>query len=277
MNPRGYALVLTGATGGLGSAFARAVATSCRAMALVARDAGRLDELRAELAARHPQLGVIVVDADLTDPAARRRVRDVAAALPGGPNLLVNAAGASRFASFESQTEEEVERQFAVNLFAPMHLTRQLLPLLRAAPRAQVVNVGSIFGHLGYPGFTAYCAGKFALRGFSQSLRRELADTTVAVRHFAPRAIRTPLNSPAVDAMNAELGTAVDSAGHVAAALVGFIDGNAWEQKLGLAERFYVLMNQIFPAAIDRAIRGQLPVIRRHLGPSRMPALSKEE
>ena len=68
-----------------------------------------------------------------------------------------------------------------------------------------------------------------------------------------------------------------DSADLVASALVDFIGGGAWERKLGLAERFYVLMNQIFPAVNDRAIRGQLPVIRRHLGSVRMPALSKEE
>jgi short-subunit dehydrogenase len=59
-----------------------------------------------------------------------------------------------------------------------------------------VVNVGSTYGSIGYPGYASYCATKFALRGFSEALRRELADTRVGVLYVAPRATRTSMNSP---------------------------------------------------------------------------------
>jgi len=140
------------------------------------------------------------------------------------------------------------------------------LPLLKRAPRAQVINIGSIFGYLGYPGFAVYCATKFGLRGFSQALRRELSDTAVTIRYFAPRAVRTPLTTPAIAAMNRELGTAEDAPEAVADALVAFIAASAWERKLGIPERLYVLLNHLLPAINDRAIRSQLRVIRRQLG-----------
>src|SRR6185295_4615375 len=115
------------------------------------------------------------------------------------------------FHEFESQESDAVERLLDVNLLAPIQLTQALLPLLMSAPKAQIINVGSIFGYLGYPGFAVYCATKFGLRGFSQALRRELSDTQIAVRYFAPRAMRTPLTTASISAMNRELNTKEDA------------------------------------------------------------------
>ena len=78
------------------------------------------------------------------------------------------------------------------------------------------MNVGSIMGYLGYPGHAAYCASKFALRGFSEALRRELADSPVRVLYLAPRATRTAMNGAGICALNAELGVAMDEPAAVA-------------------------------------------------------------
>jgi len=266
MSDSGHRLVLTGASGGLGQAFATALAAKASAMVLVGRDPARLKSLQKSLASSTPRLFVQTVTGDLTAEAVRQRVLDAARALPGGIDLLINAAGINDFRDFEEQPGATIERLLAVNLLVPMQLTQLLVPLLKLAPRAQVVNIGSIFGYLGYPGFAAYCATKFGLRGFSQALRRELADTTVAVRYFAPRAVRTPLTTPAISAMNRELRTAEDAPESVARALVAFLATDAWERKLGIPERIYVFLNHLLPAINDKAIRGQLRVIRKQLG-----------
>ena len=91
-----------------------------------------------------------------------------------------------------------------------MLLVHELLPHLKAQPQAHLLNMGSVFGNIGYPGYAAYSASKFAMRGFTEALRRELADTRVRVHYLAPRATRTPINSPAVQRMNAELKVAMD-------------------------------------------------------------------
>lgn len=257
--------LVTGASGGLGRAMAQALAARSSAMILAGRDAASLDALKRALSAAHPQLSVDAVSGDLTDRAARQRLADAAGALAQPIDLLVNNAGANDFHAFDRQSAEAIERLVAVDLLAPMLLTRALLPLLKRAPRARIVNVGSVLGYIGYPGFCAYCAAKSGLRGFSQALRRELADSNVDVRYFAPRATRTRLNSAAVSALNRALGTREDDPAHVARALLRFLDAGSHERVLGFPERLYVLFNQWAPWINDRAIRARLPIIRDHL------------
>jgi short-subunit dehydrogenase len=263
--------ILTGAGGGIGRAAAAVLAPMARAMVLVARDERRLATLRDELSLAHPGLHLTVVAGDLTDRTTRARVRDAAQALPGPPDLLVNNAGINEFRAFESHDAADVARLLEVNLVAPMQLTRELLPLLLSAPAAQIVNVGSVYGYLGYPGFAAYCASKFGLRGFSEALRRELSDTAVDVRYFAPRAARTAANGPAVAALNRELGVREDAPEAVARELLKFLGSTAAERRLGFPERLYVLVNQLLPRVTDAAIRGQLPTIRKHLTGGALP------
>jgi short-subunit dehydrogenase len=250
---------------------AAALADDCDAMLLVGRDAARLRELQHALRSKYPALVVQVVAGDLTGSATHQRVYDAAQLLPGSVDLLINNAGANEFHEFESQRPDAIGKLLEVNLVAPMQLTQKLLPLLKAAPRAQIVNVGSIFGYLGYPGFAVYCASKFGLRGFSQALRRELADTAVAVRYFAPRATRTALTTPAMSTMNRELRVHEDTPEHVARMLVRFLATNAWERKLGFPEWFYVLLNHLLPRLNDGAIRAQLKTIKKHLPVARRP------
>jgi len=191
--------------------------------------------------------------------------RDAAAALPAPLDLLVNNAGITDFHAFESQSDATLERLVAVNLLAPMQLAHDLLPLLRRAPRAQIGNVGSIFGYIGYPGFAACCATRFGLRGFSEALRRALADSAIAVRYFAPRAIRTALTTPAIAALNRALGNQEDEPEHVARALLRFLEAGGAERRIGFPERLYAWLNRVLPALNERALKAQLGTIQRYL------------
>jgi short-subunit dehydrogenase len=244
-----YRAVLTGASGGIGRAMAAALAPHCDSLVLVARDPGRLP------------FGHTAVAADLATAAGR----DAVARAATDANLLVNNAGVSEFIGLAEQPDAAMERIFAVNVLAPMQLTRRLLPALLAQPAACVVNVGSIMGHLAYPGCAAYSASKFALRGFSEALRRELADTRVRVLYLAPRTTRTAMNGAALDALNAELGNAADAPETVAAALLALLENPSREKLLGMPEALFARINQVAPGLVDRALRRQLPRIRRHL------------
>ncbi len=256
--------VLTGATGGIGAAFAAALAPRCASLLLVARDRGRLETLAARLQQDRPALRAIAVPADLATAAGRAAVADAARTLPGGIDLLVNNAGIGDFAWFEAEAEADIERVILTNLLAPVLLTRLLLPLMRRGARASVVNVGSILGDIGNPGNVAYSTSKYALRGFSEALRRELHGSGVQVQYLAPRATRTPLNSAAQDALNAELGTGCDDPQTVARALLRLIDGGRAEMHLGWPERFFVRLNRLLPSVVDRALGKRAAVVRRH-------------
>ena len=148
-----------------------------------------------------------------------------------------------------------------------MLLVQALLPLLHREPQAAVVNIGSTFGSIGHPGFSAYCASKFGLRGFSEALARELADTGIVVSYLAPRATQTDLNSAAVVDFNHAAGNAVDPPAVVAAAVLDMLRTGQTRRWLGWPERFFAWLNQAFPSLVDRALRSQLGLIKSHAKP----------
>jgi len=268
----GYHAVLTGASGGIGAEIADALASRCENLILAGRDEGRLGTLADRLSRRHDTLRVSTVAGDLTDESTLQRIEHAARAMAKPPDLLIHNAGVNEFHEFETQDEATILRMLNVNLYAPIAVSHRLLPLLKAATRAQIVNVGSMLGYIGYPGYAAYCASKFGLRGFSEALRRELSDSSVMVRYFAPRTTATPLNSPAVSAMHRDLRTAQDTPRLVAERLLRFIGTTAGECRIGFPEKLYAFLNRLIPAITDRAIAGQLAVIRRHLPATRPSA-----
>ena len=254
-----YRAVLTGATGGIGAAIARRLVAQADMLILVGRDRERLALLARELSGTPVQ----IICGDLCEAGT---IAAVAEATRGsGVNLLVNNAGVGAFHAFDTQDPAAIRRLIDTNLVAPMLLTQALLGQLGLASAAQVINIGSVFGALGFPGFAAYGAAKAGLAGFSQSLRRELADTSIAVRHFSPRATRTAINSSAVNAMNRELGTAEDTPDEVAEAFMRFLASASAQHTVGAKERFFVLLNKVMPHLPDNAIRKQLVQIRKHL------------
>lgn len=255
-----YRAVLTGATGGIGQAIAAELAARSDWLVLAGRNAAALERIARAVGPTRAH----VVQGDLTDEQTLAAIERTAREL-GGANLLVNNAGAGDFHAFETQPAASIRSLMETNLLAPMLLTQRMLPQLRAATAAQVINVGSLFGQIGYPGFAAYGASKAGLRGFTQALRRELADTRIAVRHFVPRATRTAINSDTVNAMNRELKTQEDAPERVAREFARFLDSNAWETTVGGKEAFFAFVNRILPAMPDKAILGQLPVIRKHM------------
>ncbi|WP_095128452.1 SDR family oxidoreductase [Pseudomonas sp. Irchel s3h14] len=250
-------VVLTGASGGIGLAIATALCASGAHVLAVARHREPLEPLLK----RYPK-NVCWVGADLTVLAERREVLAEAESM-GRINLLINAAGVNHFAMLEQLDDNEINAMLAVNISAPICLTKILLPLLKQADSAMVVNVGSTYGSIGYAGYASYCATKFALRGFSEALRRELADTRVSVLYVAPRATHTSMNSPAAQALNDALKANVDDPQTVATAVIHAIAGGRRDLYLGWPERFFVRLNSLLPHLVDRGLRKQLPLIRR--------------
>lgn len=257
-------ILLTGASGGLGQDLARELAGAGAAVLLAGRDAVRLAAIKAELGASADS-----VVADLT--TAQGIAAANAAARAFGVNVLINNAGVGAFGLFDQQAWPTVEQVLATNLEAPLRLTQALLPWLKAQPAAAVVNVGSMFGSLPYPGFAAYSAAKAGLRGFSQALRRELADTPVAVIHIAPRVIDTPLNTEAVNQLNRALKNNSDSSQAVARQIVAALRHGKGEHHFGFPERLFAWLNGFAPSLIDRGLAGQLAIVKQHAPSSEQP------
>ncbi len=258
MKLEGKLVLLTGASGGIGEALAQELAAQGAHLLLHGRRASALERLRKELP--HPERHQTVI-ADLGSPQERAKLLQHPA-LDEGLDVLINNAGCNQFAWLEDQSSEQVERQLLLNVEAPIQLTRMLLPRLRKP--AVIMNVGSSFGAIGYAGYSVYCASKFALRGFSEALGRELEGTGIQVLHFAPRATRTRLNSEAAYEMNAELGTHTDSPQDVAEEAVIALCNETRRSWLGWPEKLFVRLNGLLPGLVDRALARQKPIIERY-------------
>jgi short-subunit dehydrogenase len=120
-------------------------------------------------------------------------------------DVLINNAGIAVGGTFEQVCEAHFDRVMAINFDSVVSMSRAFLPLLKQQPEAQLVNVSSLFGLVSPPGQTAYCASKFAVRGFSNSLRHELAGSSVGVTVVHPGGVSTGI---ARNALGAEIGNA---------------------------------------------------------------------
>jgi short-subunit dehydrogenase len=178
-NLSGRRALVTGASSGIGRALSIELARRGADIVLLARREDRLAEVAAEIC----RLGrrAVPVVGDVTDPAARRRALDSSRGELGGLDILVNNAGIGAHGRFADADPARLRPIFEVNFFAPVELIREAVPLLRDGRQSIVVNVGSILGLRGAPHKSEYSASKFALHGFSEAIRPELAQLGIDV------------------------------------------------------------------------------------------------
>lgn len=262
MNLEGCRILLTGASGGLGSAIAESLAAHGARLALAGRRRDALEILARRLHSMPAQAHII--EGDITDAAQRREMAESARAQLGGIDVLINNAGTLEFTLFVKQDPVSIERIMHTNLLGPMLLTWEVLPYLLAQGKGRVVNIGSTFGTIGFACFTSYSASKFGLRGFSEALRRELDGSGVGVTYVAPRAARTAINNATVMAMARELRMNMDPPEVVAQAVVHALQQDLDEAYVGFPESFFARLNALLPRLVDRALRGQNVVMRRY-------------
>jgi short-subunit dehydrogenase len=187
----GGTAVVTGAASGIGAALAAQLAARGSDLVLLDRDAERLSAVADRIRAAHPVRTVVTTVLDLADDEATTRVAGELAAAHPEVTLLVNNAGVALGGRFDQVTAEEFDWVMAINFRSVVRLTAAFLPVLTARPGSHLVNVSSIFGIFAPPGQAAYAASKFAVRGFSEALRHELAENGVGVTVVHPGGIKT--------------------------------------------------------------------------------------
>jgi len=187
----GGAAVVTGAASGIGEALATQLAARGSNLVLVDRDAERLGAVADTLRTAHPGLAVDTYVVDLSDDEATDRFATTLAVEHPETTLLVNNAGVALGGRFDQVTLEEFDWVMAVNFRAVVRLTHAMLPALKAHPGSHLVNVSSVFGIFAPAGQAAYSASKFAVRGFTEAVRHELAENGIGVTVVHPGGIRT--------------------------------------------------------------------------------------
>jgi NAD(P)-dependent dehydrogenase (short-subunit alcohol dehydrogenase family) len=188
---KGRIAVVTGAGSGIGRAIAVALSSRGCHLALADIDEAGMAKTAEQIAAQ----GVRVSQhrLDVSDAGAVAGFPDQVIAQHRGADLLVNNAGVALGGTFEQVAESDFEWLFAINFWGVVRMTRAFLPLLRRSEEGHIVNISSIYGLIAPPGQTAYAASKFAVRGFSMSLRHELQGTGIGITAVHPAGVATSI------------------------------------------------------------------------------------
>lgn len=186
---RGRTVVITGGSRGLGLVLAREFAKEGARLAILARDADELERARADLAERGAD--VIAVPCDVTDQRRVEWALGTVVDVYGQIDVLVNNAGVIQVGPFETMTVEDFDNALRSHFWAPLYTTLAVLPEMRRRGMGRIVNISSIGGKISVPHMLPYGASKFALVGFSEGLRAELAKEGILVTTVIPGLMRT--------------------------------------------------------------------------------------
>lgn len=213
--------LITGISSGIGAALAEAALARGDHVTGTSRQEEALARFEASAPGRATGLR-----ADLGDGLSIRRLTQDA--LAHGPvDILVNNAGQSLFGAFEEISVEETQRLFDLNVFGPWRLTQALLPHFRQRGQGLIINISSGCGLTGTPGLSAYCASKFALEGFTESMAQEVAGFGIRTMLVEPGAVATRFISDGTQETKARLPAYDFLSGQGKSVLQGYYDGAA--------------------------------------------------
>jgi short-subunit dehydrogenase len=264
----GGVAVVTGAASGIGAALARGLAAKGCNLALADRDATGL----AKSAAVAREKGVKVSEhvLDVSDAKAIAAIPEQVLAQHGRVNVLINNAGVALGGTFAQTDLADFEWLMNINFYGVVRMTHAFLPYLQREQKAQIVNISSIFGIIAPPGQTAYCASKFGVRGFSESLRHELIDSSIGVTVVHPGGIATNIaesarnpkgvNSDEVERRRKRARQMLTLSPDIAAAtIIDGIETRAWRVLIGSDAKKVALIQRLFPVRYWNVIRRGAP------------------
>jgi len=186
---RGRVVAITGGSRGLGLNLARGLAAQGAKLALIARDEQELERAQREILALGA--GCFTVQADLRVQSEAENAIEQIAAHFGHLDALINNAGVMQIGPLEHMKQADFENAMAVNFWAGLWCARAAIPHLRASGNGRIVNIASVGGQVAAPHMAPYIASKFAMKGFSDALRNEVAKDGILVTTVCPGAIRS--------------------------------------------------------------------------------------
>jgi short-subunit dehydrogenase len=268
MNLRNRTAVITGAAGGIGRGIAKSLAR--RGCHLALGDVNEAELARTAEMVAAPGLRISQHRLDVADRAAVAALPAQVLAQHPGVDILVNNAGVAIGGTFDQVSETDFEWLFEINFWGVVRMTRAFMPALKASDDARLVNLSSVYGIISPPGQTAYSASKFAVRGFSNALRHELASSKVGVTVVHPGGIATSIAKNArvpkgvsADEMERHLKTAAklmtlppDTAGEI---IVVGIENRKARVLVGSDAKMIALIERFFPISYMKHIEKLKP------------------
>jgi short-subunit dehydrogenase len=249
-------MLVTGASSGIGEATARLFAREGYRVAIGARRRDRLETLASEIQANGGQ--ALPVAADLT------RLEDIQSLVKttldhyGQIDVLLNNAGSGRLDWLENlDPVKDIEAQLRINLVAVIQTAREVLPHMIQRRSGYIVNMASMAGQVATPTYTVYAASKFAVRGFTEALRREVGVYGIHVSAIYPGGVRTEFSEHTGDKRKTGRTTPASlrlDAAEVAQAVLSIVRRPRRGLVIPWPMRFFVWLNVLFPGLVDYLI-----------------------
>jgi short-subunit dehydrogenase len=245
----GSRMLVTGASQGIGRALVLAALAKGAKVLAAARQQSLLDELAAE--AKNPNLAIVA--ADVTSPDDRAKMVAAAQEKFGGLDILVNNAGIGATGHFADSDFDNLRKIFEVNFFGLTETTRIFLPTLKRGVKPAIVNISSVIGKRGLPARSHYASSKFAVQGFSEAIRAELAKDGIDVLVVCPGLTQTNFSK---NMLEQKAKVQLDhlrgmTSEQVADATLRAIARGTNEIVLTTNGKMLVLMNRFFPWVVD--------------------------
>ncbi|WP_354623126.1 SDR family oxidoreductase [Psychromonas sp. MME2] len=256
-------VLITGATGGIGHALCLSLVSAGCHLILVGRQQNKLDQLIEQLPATSNYLSI---EADISCSEGLKTVnKECLSYIDEGIHIdiVINNAGCNTFDYLAQRTIESIEQEIAINISAPISLSKYALTWL--PDNGIIVNIGSTFAAIGYPGYATYCATKAALHRFTEAMQRELQGSGQQMLFIAPRATNTALNDQRVRDLNQALGNSVDTPERVALEVLQTLQNETKVAWIGWPEKLFVRINQLFPNLVSASIYKQKKIISESL------------
>lgn len=223
---KGKKIYITGGTGGIGTPLVRRL-----------REAGAI---------------VTVYDIDKDGDLVDNLENTCVSLSTDTPDILINMAGYNVLDYCENQNLRAI---VDLNLMVPMRLTQAVLPSMKRRGKGQIVNMGSMTAVIPLPHLSGYAAAKAGLKGFNDSLRRELGGSGITLTHIIPRAVKTTMNSGIKGTVNERTKVSYDDPETIAGKIFYAIVKNKAEVRIGWPERFFAFINALFPKIIDKGLQ----------------------
>ncbi|MFI4876564.1 MAG: SDR family NAD(P)-dependent oxidoreductase [Blastopirellula sp. JB062] len=242
----GKRAIVTGASSGIGRELTRQLVEAGAYVAATARREDRLRQLADELNAPDR---LATVPGDLCAAELRTRLVQTACERFGGLDLLINNAGVGALGTFADGSPERIRQVMEVNFFAPIELIREALPSLRQGASPAICNISSILGHCAVPAKSEYCASKFAIHGFSDALRAELASDGIDVVLVSPSTTESEFTAAVIETAGRQpaKGKGAMSSADVAKAALKAIETGKHEKILSLGGKALVWLDRLAP------------------------------
>ena len=249
-------ILITGASQGIGAAAARAFARHPVKLALLARSQALIAALAAELNQR-PGVTALPVVADVADPDAVQRAMTQVIDAFGSVDILVNNAGVGMSSPVGATDFVRARQLFEVNFWGAMQMTAAALPTMQAQQDGLIINISSIVGRRAMPGLGVYCASKFALNAFSESIRVELKPHNIRVVSFYPGVTTSNFTQNLLTGPGSISGKGrakVSSAEDVGRAIVRAAQKEPRDAYATLFDRFFVMASTLAPWLMDKML-----------------------